>query len=130
MVITEEVYVKEFESDIGQEDISYHGSPTYEYFQTNSKEDLELREKIIQKFALKTDYNSHGNGKYQGFDGTFLYLFNFSGTPKGFRKSKKEEVQPLKYKAEIAIKKSGNNHHYEISDLEGFLISEGFKIIP
>lgn len=123
-MITQEIYSKEFESEISSEGGNHR---TDEYFPSNSKEDLKLREKIIEQFSLKRHSDDGWDGKYQGFDGKFLYFFNFDGSPNGDRKSEVEEVEKLKYKTKVHIKKSGNSLT-GLSDLEKFLIDNKFLI--
>lgn len=126
MVVTEVQYSKKVLSKTDANDVSYHGSPTYEYFQTTGKEDLEIREEITEKFSIKT-HISHSNSyrEEEGFDGKNFYIFNFSGKPKTLKNDEKKNVE---YDAIISIKKAGNKKDLEnLCDLEEFLIEKGFR---
>lgn len=113
-------YKREFLSETGQEDVSYHGSPIYVDVQYNSQEDENIRKEIIAQFSIDCEGSVH-----KGFDGDSFYFFQVTGTPQTDFKNRKKQI---KYNAEVAIKKAGAKSNLEnLCDLEEFLIEKGFS---
>jgi len=130
MVVVENIiYSKEFLSNTNEEDVSSHG-PSEGYFQEIGKADLRCRNKIINRFAINDFVRLLEDGYCEkeryGFDGKFLYSFNFSGGPKTLEKNPEENVN---YFSNVIIKKSGSEKIYpkSLCDLEEFLIEQGFN---
>ncbi len=127
-------YFKEFVSKTKYTDTAYHGSPRWEPSQTIGKEDDELREEIISKFALKGERcinlgkglgHSEVINDPEGFDGKFFYTFRFYSNL-GIIKS--EENVP--YITTIEIKKAGKLENLSTNcDLEDFLLEKRFEKI-
>ncbi len=125
-------YFKEFISKTKYTDTAYHGSPRWEPSQTIGKEEDELREEIISKFALKGERCIYLGGGFghsevindpEGFDGKFFYTFRF------YSKLEREKTEKnIPYLGGVSIKKAGKLENLSDNcDLEDFLLEKGFK---
>jgi hypothetical protein len=124
-------YSKTFLSTTDSYDISHHGSPMYEAYQTISEEDRKLRDDLDKKFSF---YNK--NEGYDemtkvprrtsfGFDGKQIYIFKINGGPETSSTNPKKRT---KYHVNISVVKAGDSHIIQnLSDLELRLIDEDFK---
>jgi hypothetical protein len=127
MSIKKVEYSKRFISKTYSKDISPHGSPNWEYFQTISNEDIKLRKLITKEFALKSRINSfYWTGEAEGYDGKFNYIFRFASEfPTDTKLNPESNVE---YSSIVKIKKAGSSEDINKNcDLELFLLSERFE---
>ena len=112
-------------------DISYHGSPIYEDFQTINEEDRKLRQDLHKKFSFYDENKGHDeNTKVPrrtsfGFDGKQIYHFEIKGEPETLSDN---PTKRNKYDVNIGVVKAGDYQAIQdSSDLELLLKKEGFK---
>ncbi len=92
-------------------------------YQSESKEDKKLYEKIISELAFFYDAE---NEKYHGFDGKQHYTFSCYSEN---IETKKDRLKNVKYDSIYEITKAGALENLEnLSDLEKFLIKKSFKL--
>ena len=129
-------YCRKFTSETKQEDISTNDIPSMQDHQSISGEDRLLREEMIERFShvetpLKQKrFRERETEKYNyiGFDGTFNYSFRFRTEGIAEPRFQRDEETPKKYETTVELSKSSHkNMLEESSDLEEFLLSEGFE---
>ncbi len=124
-------YSRTFLSVTDSYDISHHGSPIYEDYQTISEEDRKLREDLHQKFSLYDKNEGHDElfnlprRTSFGFDGKQAYHFSINGSPETSEKDRKKEN---KYTVNITVVKAGDSNIIQTpSDLEICLMEKDFR---
>jgi len=120
-------YSKNFISKTDSKDISHHGSPEWESFQTINDEDIKLRKLIINKFALTSKISFYyWNGEAEGFDGKQQYRFEFNTDFPKIPETEREKN--VNYSSMVEIIKAGALEELtKDCDLEIFLKEKGFK---
>ncbi len=87
----------------------------------------KLKAEILNKFALFRAKILGEEEGYLGYDGQILYVFNIQGF--GIPQDNEYPSRKYRYLTKIEIKKSGSRKDVKnLSDLEQFLINDGFKL--
>lgn len=127
MAVKEVEYYRKFHSQTYREDVCGHPRITeYKDHQRMNDEDEKIRDGIIDKFGLMF-ISTRGldiKKTYFGSDDKINYTFFITNNPDLNHQSSKNK----KYETFVCIRKSGSLKDIgESSDLEQFLIEEGFK---
>jgi len=125
MAIKNEKYSREFVSRTEYYESGNHEDSELIPYQTINKEDQELREEIMENYALKRKREGlEETGT--GFDGEKHYKFSiFHNFPKELQGDTEKNG---KYKTTIEIRKAGNKKILNTySDLEQFLLCQQFE---
>ncbi len=133
MAIKETTYSKTFTSETGYEPGGNHNHPPERYYQKINKEEQKLREEVVNMFGLEGKFNegyfsSESKAEGKGFDGTFQYIFYFR--TKNLKTKNENPKENVEYESIACIRKAGDsrpiNHKQTASDIENFLLSNGF----